>query len=117
VEDVEDDGAGVLSQALPRPIWYMLERLTAASPLPASAARLYQPAAAGQSAAATPSPESRRHPRLNIALGSPVSAALVNHSMTCSCSFLARCVWPNTYIAYACPCPAAFSRRAMPSFA
>ena len=30
---------GILCQALPRPMWYMVARLFAAAPLPASAAR------------------------------------------------------------------------------
>jgi len=102
-------------QALPRPTVYIWARFMAAPPCPASAARLYQPAAAGQSGAATPSPESKWHPRQNSALGSPASAALVYHSVACSCSFLWVCVCPNQNIACACPCPAASFRSAMPS--
>jgi hypothetical protein len=54
----------------------MVERLAAATPKPASTARLYQPAAAALSRA-TPTPWSRQTPRLNIAFGNPVSAPLV----------------------------------------
>jgi len=54
--DVKDDGAciGIVFEALPRPTVYMANRLFAALALPASAARLYQPTAAGKSGAASP---------------------------------------------------------------
>jgi hypothetical protein len=51
--------------------------------------RLYQSAAAGQSATSMPSPESRADPRLNIASGKPASAPFVNHSKASSFACLA----------------------------
>ena len=84
------DVAGIVCLAQPRPTAYMWLRLDAAAQLPVSAARLNQPAAAGQSGAPTPSPLSRRHPSPNIAFGNPASAPWVTHFTACSYSFLTR---------------------------
>jgi hypothetical protein len=46
-----------------------------------------------------------------------ISGRRVNLSMACSCSPLVSCACQNTSVAYVCPCPAAFARRAMLSSA
>jgi len=51
-----------------------------------------------------------------LAPGSPASAPLVNHATARSHSLRSLSTIPNADIAYACPCPAACSRSAMPSF-
>jgi len=58
-----------------------------------------QPAAAGQSGAATPFPWSSMDPRSYIALGNPASAPMVYHFTACSCSSLTLCILPNVSIA------------------
>jgi len=105
------------ANTLPRPRVYMVERLFAASPDPASAARLNQSAAAGESGAVTPFPSSSKVPSSNIARGNPATAPLVYHFMACSGSFLAMWIPPSSCMAYTCSCPAAFSRSAVPSSA
>jgi len=62
-------------------------------------------------------PASRQHPTLNITLGNPASAPLMCHAAACSYSSLLPLKHPSLCIAYACPCPAAFSRSATPSSA
>jgi hypothetical protein len=81
------DVARTICQALPRPRVCRMERLFAAPAWPASAVRLYQFAAARQSAAATPLPSSSMIPMLCIAFGNPASAPLVYHPTACSYSF------------------------------